>query len=198
MRWVLLSLLAINMLLFYKNWGSIGSSEANNRVLNKLDPEPFVNSRRCSLLGPIESARLQDELMTTLAEYRITAKKISKKVPKAPKFWVFIPPAETRSEALAMLRALRERKIDSFIITSKNLNNAISLGVFDNVDIAEKVMNARKAQGYTVRMVARGRYRTQYWLLLDSVSDALKKNTVLADKIQRQEIRDIFCKTVDS
>ncbi len=235
MRWVLLSLLAINVVLVFLNLDSANnpenredaaslvgvtdtrlpvsevdsglssgkSSGASSGISSGLSEkasgtESSVKGRRCSLVGPVENEKFGEKLIAVLAKYQIAAKKISDEIAIGPRFWVFIPPARTRSEALKTLRNLRQKKIDSFIITTKDLNNAVSLGIFDNIDSARNMIKIRKNQGYTVDMITRTRYQTQYWVLVESAPGPLKRHMAMSDMSETREIREIFCKTVDS
>ena len=72
--------------------------------------------------------------------------------------WVYIPPLKDRKEALAVLKSLQERGVDSFLMSEEGeYQYAISLGFFSNAESAQKIVKERRAQGYNAQLTMRVR-----------------------------------------
>ncbi|MFE8073490.1 hypothetical protein QQM79_20765 [Marinobacteraceae bacterium S3BR75-40.1] len=78
--------------------------------------------------------------------------------------WVIIPPAANRRDALTQLRNLQRRGIDSYLVTEGERVNAISLGIFESMSAAQRVMHQRRREGLDARMVEWVR-KEPYWVL---------------------------------
>lgn len=81
--------------------------------------------------------------------------------------WVYVPPLPSKKEALAMLRDMQEKDIDSFLIADGEFENGISLGFYSNVESAKSILQERLAQGYPVKLVEKQREQKTYWLTFD-------------------------------
>ncbi|WP_369600928.1 hypothetical protein AAIA72_14035 [Hahella sp. SMD15-11] len=120
MRWIFLSLLLLNGLVFlvqYKGWAgsapvpqqAVVNEKAQPLILLKelraTDPYKSVlvadSSHRtskksreqlCMLFGPLYDEDAADELLSYLVKNRIEARKIVKEREIAPDYWVYIPP----------------------------------------------------------------------------------------------------------
>lgn len=78
--------------------------------------------------------------------------------------WVYIAPRNSRKEALAVLKSLQEKNIDSFMIADGEYQNGISLGFFSQLESAQAVMGERRQQGYDVSITTKTREQKTYWL----------------------------------
>ena len=82
-------------------------------------------------------------------------------------YWVMLPQQPGLAEAQALIAELQQRGIDSFVVSTGEHRNSVSLGFFRGRNAAE-VLEARvRTLGYQPRLVTRYAQETQYWLDLD-------------------------------
>lgn len=121
----------------------------------------------CWMVGPFDEADQGKAFAARMAALDIMSSVVTKEVEGPPDYWVHIPSRATRDAALALLRELKARKIDSFLISKGELENGISLGLFSREHRAQAVYDQRKAQGYAVEVQVVPRQKTQIWLVSD-------------------------------
>lgn len=97
---------------------------------------------------------------------------INEEIAGNPAYRVYLSPAESRSAANAALQELRARllaeslNIDSFVISSGELENAISLGLFSERSNALNVERQMTVLGYQVVLAEQPGLRQRYLVLL--------------------------------
>ena len=223
MRWIFLTLLLLNSLFAAVEW----SSKADARgVLDKsyrfieggerlvllrelggpmaagdiVTPEREVD-RLCLLLGPMEGKAKAIQLIDIFKLRGVGVELVAQEITKAPNYWVYLAPFESRKAAVKRLKELRNAKVDSYLITQGDLANGISLGVFENIDSARRMSKRRRNQGYDVKVTELGKKEFEYWVAvmkeytedLDAeVSEIMNELELLFEK------RQIFCKSVAS
>ncbi len=161
-----------------------------------LSPDPL-----CLLLGPFVALEVSDLLLGALAEVKLQAELVTQEIVKAPNYWVYLPPFETRGDAVKKLRVLQAAKVDSYLITQGELANGISVGVFENIDSARRMLKRRKNQGYNVEVAELGKKEFEYWVaIVESYSEELDlKISEIVNKLEMTpEKRQISCKSVAS
>jgi hypothetical protein len=126
----------------------------------------------CAMLGPVNRGLVANQLAQRLIALGIYPEKRKIEIPGKPDFWVVIPPAKSRNEAMDRLRILQGRGIDSFLIPQGELQHAISLGMFGSHENAEKHSSKFGNIGYKVevREVSKGLVET--WLFLPAAEAA--------------------------
>lgn len=85
------------------------------------------------------------------------------------KFWVYIPPAYTKEEALVTLRSLQVSGVDSFVVLKGQFMNAVSLGTFKKSESAEALKAKVSALGYSVEVEMQEIVRKSFWLYLKAL-----------------------------
>lgn len=86
----------------------------------------------CVRLGPFVDVALATRLLDGLRENELSAGHEALTEVGRTVFWVHLPPAENRQEAVQNLRDLQNRGVDSFLIERvEAIRNGISLGVFN-------------------------------------------------------------------
>ncbi|MBD3647294.1 MAG: SPOR domain-containing protein [Pseudomonadales bacterium] len=94
---------------------------------------------------------------------------------------VMIPPASSAENAFRLLRELKARNIDSYVITQGPEALAISLGLFSSREGAETAREARVREGYEVEISEIPRLHREYWIL-----SATSEDLRLADEVWQQ------------
>ncbi len=122
---------------------------------------------QCALIGPFREVISAKQAKSRLEEKGLLSKTVMvlKDLPAIN--WVYIAPLADRKTALAMLRDLQSKNIDSFLIADGEYENGISLGFFTNLESAQAILEERKSQGYPVSLVEKKRDQQTYWLAFD-------------------------------
>ena len=91
----------------------------------------------------------------------------------AKRFWVYKPPMKTSQEALAKAADLKALGIeDIFVVQEPKWKNAISFGVFQDEQLATKLLNELKAKGVKDAVKAlRNQGKVHSSLLLTGLTD---------------------------
>ena len=222
MRWIFLTLVLLNMLfaaleLYAGIGGQDGEASRYNVVaggarlllLSELDsPGSGViasssesGEQLCLLAGPLIERADARQLVAGLQRLDVGAEIVVQSITKAPNYWVYLEPYETRKAAIEKLKALQLAKVDSYLITQGELANGISLGVFENIDSARRMLERRQGQGYDVKVRELGKKNYEYWVSVAGgyTADLDKKVTKIMDELEMSfGKRQIFCKSVAS
>lgn len=212
MKWVLLSLFMLNLMLagmqWYKyrlqvKWPEYSGQEgvASLVLLNDRRQHVAVGSERCLLVGPFVSSSEAGAVKTVLESRSYQTEMVEQQLKKAPSFWVFDGPFDDELALAARYEEFKQKRIDSFIIRSGELANSISVGVFENIDSAKRMLSQMRGKGYRVNMRPITRHRYAFWLSVSgsgsSVPEAEIKQVFKGLK-GVPETRQIFCKSVAS
>lgn len=152
---------------------------------------------RCWLLGYFPEVISARDMRITLENIGVYTHIVAKERELPAVSWVYIPPLESRQDAMALLKELQSNNIDSFVVMDEGEDQfAISLGFFGNKDSALMVMKQRLAEGYSAKIAERIRKRPAFWLGLYEIqhSDKELMNIRLenalkqTERVKRQEI----------
>ncbi len=187
MRWVFVAIVALNLL--YLGWKlldaddrvvppQVESSDAgqfpaglqllSERSAPSAEPPAVVATAPvpgCPAVGPFAEKDV-GQVVDALAKAGFEAAEVAVDRDAMPVFWVYIPPAASRQQALRQLRELHAKGIDSFVVTSGEDLNAISLGSFSSRDSALGVQARLGAAGYTAEIRQQVRNVRQSWVVL--------------------------------
>jgi hypothetical protein len=83
-----------------------------------------------------------------------------------PLHWVIVPP-QPEAEALRLFNDLQRRGIDSYLVTRGENTNAISLGLFQSEDAAQRVLEAKKSQNLNAVLAKFTRNQISYALVFE-------------------------------
>ncbi len=148
---------------------------------------PAPDARICAQLGPYGTAEGGESAVRQLKAVGI------EKVMSVPQqtlhtqFWVLLPQAETRRRALQTLRELQARKIDSYLITSGEMKNAISLGLFSRDELAKSVQEKMREVGYPAEIHRKEKLEKAFWVQMSSNQPFEKVREVLNSLVSGQE-----------
>ena len=214
MKWVFLSLLAINVALIAMQWfdtrriaAPIEYIERPGSKLLKLlggEDEGLSKERRsadmCLLLGPLERREQAEQILDVLGEGDERSKLVVQKVKKAPSYWVYFDAYDEKGVS-DWLKEFKLNKIDSYVIGSGDLKGALSLGVFENIDLAYRLKKLMKKKGYEAKISEITKADSEFWLLFTAGYAAENKKKIdemLTPLKKMHEKREIFCKSVAS
>lgn len=219
MRVLLIVLLLVNVLLF--SWFQFQAAEkkvVNTKketvikslpqirlkdevpLFNVIDstekPQELVDNDNsmCELIGPYQDNITAQAQAILLAESGITARLIERVDEIVPLYWVYIPPFDSREQAISKLESLQIAGVDSYLVTEDEWENAISLGFFRTLQAAESVVKELSLTGNNVAKTIRQREIKSTWLAIEgndvpkiskAVFQTLKKDNLLLKKEEK-------------
>jgi len=134
-------------------------------LINEAPAEDNAAGRRCLSLGPftddaeLAAAQLRLGAMGLAGEKRLAEGQIW------VGYWIYLPPTDDRSDAVAMVEALRKRGVtDIYIEPAGERENAVSLGVFSERPRAQRRFREVRDLGFDPQIARRNRQGTVYWL----------------------------------
>ncbi|MEP3857310.1 MAG: SPOR domain-containing protein [Porticoccus sp.] len=159
----------------------------NNQASTAIDALPLDNARDpalCLLIGPLVDINPQ-ELHQQLSPYRYGEELVWRTTTISEGYWLIIPPLGSQAEASKMLKDLRSKEIDSFLIAEGEYRTGITLGVFSDKSNMEHYRRELADQGYPVVIVPRVSTQEELWLQLRRYPDQqIPKD--LADVLDQQ------------
>lgn len=102
----------------------------------------------CLVFGELQSEAEAQALEQRLLSLDVRAQMQEIDVAAGMDYWVYLAPLGSRSASLLQLKELQARQIDSYIIAEGELQNGISLGIFPNQSVAEKVVERARNVGF--------------------------------------------------
>lgn len=131
-----------------------------------IGTEPY-----CPSLGPFENKPKLKEVGQRLADSGLKVEVRTVVIDSNEKYRVYLPPFSDRENAAEALKKLRAKKIDSYIMSDGELNNAISLGIFSTKDSAEGLVKKMLSHGYQAKIQGTQLDTEVYWLdVLENIS----------------------------
>ncbi|HFC53182.1 MAG TPA: SPOR domain-containing protein [Gammaproteobacteria bacterium] len=122
----------------------------------------------CHVLGPFANASEVQRLLARVESTPAVVERRWSSPHQKPGYWVHIPPADSSSEARAVLRRLSSLGggSDIQLITSGGMRHAISLGIFSTPEKARRRMEEVQRLGFEVAINEVQIRKRQYWLAL--------------------------------
>ena len=118
----------------------------------------------CARVGPFTS---EADSMAAVSQLQAAGVKTAAAAPQEAvnvQHWVLLLPVESRRRALQTLRELQARKIDSYLITSGQMKNAISLGLFSRETLAKGVQEKIREAGYPAEILRKEKPEKTFWV----------------------------------
>lgn len=122
-------------------------------------------STTCLALGPFVTPQDLRRAKQSVATQAIRMRSRQEQTTQASGWWVYLPAADNRAQALAQARQLGAKNIgDYFVVSSGDHSNTISLGLFKDPANARKRRDDVTAAGFPARMSERDENVPEYWL----------------------------------
>jgi len=158
----------------------------------KIEPQPVAMCFEWGIFSDASLVKAQNALakMTLQA----TAKVENSNQPK--RYWVYLPPVKTIADAQKKAAELKELGVeDLFVVQEDKWKNAISFGIFEDEQLAEKLVRELRAKGIkNVEKILRTNGKGQHSLLLGSINEneitELKK---LKPDFPAAELKEVSC-----
>ena len=124
-----------------------------------------THSYSCMALGPFDTPQDLRNARQALLPRVTRTRSRQEQTSQTTGWWVYLPPAASRSQALAQARQLGAHDIgDYFVVGSGDQANTISLGLFRDPANARKRLDQVLAAGFPARMSERSENVPEYWL----------------------------------
>jgi len=176
-RWIAVALIAINALVFVL--GNLGSAPPpqRNGELPPLDPSlPRVelvaapgrtegaSTPACYTVGPLPTLLAQQRASDRLAPFTAQLQTRQTEADRDRGWWVYLP-ASSRNQALELTRELAERGVeDYYVVAGGSLENAVSVGLYENIDNARERQRRVRAMGFDAQLEVRREQVPQFWV----------------------------------
>ena len=123
-------------------------------------------SYSCLALGPFTTPQDLRNARLTLASQATRMRSRQEQANQTSGWWVYLPSAGSRAQALALARQLAARNIGDYFVagSSGDQANTISLGLFKDPANARKRRDDVIAAGFPARMSERSESVPEYWL----------------------------------
>jgi len=134
---------------------------------------------------------------TAVSKLSLQATVNERTIQDAKRFWVYRPPFKTAQEAQVKAAELKALGVqDMFVVQEPKWRNAISFGVFEDEQLATKLMNELKAKGVrdlvkALRNQGKGHFSLLFKNLAEPQVTALKQ---LKPAFPEAELKEISCK----
>lgn len=128
------------------------------------DEEP-TNRMSCYTVGPLKDLNRVKKLSSRISDLGASVRRRRKTEQEQYGYRVYLPPYDSREQALADAKRLADNGIhDYFIITDNDKQDGISLGLFRKKDGAIRRMAQVRRFDFTPQMEIRYRDTIIYWL----------------------------------
>lgn len=204
MRWLFLGLIIINA--FYFVWSqrqgevSVSATQAVARnglahsaqvkllsetvnVESKAERDD-VAEKEVMLLGGFSDDSVAQKLRQRLVSLDIKSQVVALDSKVDVEYWVYLQPLPSRQASVRQLKELQARKIDGYLITTGDLTNGISLGMFAREDSAQGVAERMSAAGYEPSIKAVERSQRLYWVVIESSARRLVDQALLKQLVK--------------
>ena len=165
-----------------------GSSESRESVL-------------CELVGPFNDVSVAENFQKRLASIDVISSQQEVELPAGASYWVHLAPESSREADFRRLAALQAQEIESYVIGSGELKNAVSLGVFSVESLANARVEALKAAGLEPVKSVFERKEIELWVEIPP-EEAKKMSDLtwerMLEGLSSQERRQNFCLPVAS
>jgi len=122
-------------------------------------------SYSCLALGPFATPQDLRSARQALSAQTVRMRSRQEQTSQTSGWWVYLPAAGSRAQALAVARQLAARNInDYFVVSAGDQPNTISLGLFKDPANARKRRDEVAAAGFPARMSERSESAPEYWL----------------------------------
>jgi len=207
MKWLLLSLLSINLILFlvhYKENGGAPLSFEKSGAASSIQLLSEVSAQsvgardgRCFVLAGLDDTELA-RIKEYLVAQDIRFERVDKQEELAPSYWVYVK----RDEGKELSKeSLKLQGIDSFEILEGELKGMLSVGLFENIDLARALVKKLESKGIAADFFERKKIKRTASLEIKTNQikdkDAFLKG-LQESKINVGEIKEFFCKSVAS
>jgi hypothetical protein len=212
MKWLFIALLVVNLGLVGFQWIKhreqvvVPEFEQVEGVASIVLLSDNVGARveggeaksRCVLMGPILGEDVLEVVRAHLGDGGQDIRIVENEVEKAPSYWVYILDKDVFDGIEGVVKGYG---VDGYRISGGELKGGFSLGVFENVDLARKLVKTVKKAGLNAHIHKKKNKKYQYWLEygVDYAAENPQKITEITSFLKEDaKKREFFCKSVAS
>ena len=133
-------------------------------VHRELDKVEIKKEALCVSVGPYQQEANGRMLVKNLLTEGIASELEELELSRDTQYWVLLAPASTRREAMQTLKNLQAKKIDSYLVSTGELRNAISLGLFNKECSARGVLASVKEAGFPAELRQKESVESEFWV----------------------------------
>lgn len=121
--------------------------------------------RQCFTFGPLRTSLEQQRAIERIRSFAATVWMRQTRATVERGWWVFLPPVASRVEALDQAESIASAGIDDyFVVTSGDMENTVSLGLYSDEDNARRRQAEIQAQGFNAEIGLRREPEPRYWV----------------------------------
>ncbi len=176
-RWVALVLMTVNAALFVLARVGGAPEPVRSDDLPPLDPalpraelvshargDALADELGCYTIGPLPTMLAQQRAVDRLITFTSELNTRQTVADRDRGWWVYLPTG-SRSEALALTRRLAESDVDDYyVVAGGSLENAVSVGLYENIDNARERQRRIRALGFDAQLEVRRETVPQFWV----------------------------------
>jgi hypothetical protein len=148
----------------------------------------------CFGVGPLETPDTTVAVQHWLAERGLEASLREDERREVPLYWVYLPPAESRTAASTTVARLEAEGVeDIYLIPRGDMANAVSLGVYSQRASLERRLRDLRRRGYDPAMAPRHRTTRAAWLDVAVPAGASFDAAALAERFPGIEASEAAC-----
>lgn len=140
----------------------------------------------CPQIGPFTDKPSALLFATELQMAGIEARLKAKNKVDNLKYWLYLPVQGGQKTALLKLSELREKQVDSYLITKGVLKGSISLGIFSSLESAQGLQNKLQTLGINPKIHSMSERGQQFWLSVALDKLNLKQEQALQAMLEKQ------------
>lgn len=119
----------------------------------------------CFSYGPFPANEQAKNLKQWFEQKKILVNQRTENEQTKKLFWIYLAPQKSRESAIAAIEDLKSKGIKDYrLISSGDLRNAISLGLFSTQAVVNKRLNELKSKGYQPIVVPYHNAEMIYWV----------------------------------
>ena len=179
--------------------GGARGESGQGRTLAAVTPQDTAASTSdpaaaCYSVGPLDDPAAIEDIGAWLRGEDADAALRADERREVTRYWVYLPPAESREQADVRVEAMRASGIDDiYVIPRGDMAFAISLGLFSQRASLDRRLEALERRGFTPSVTPRYRSVTASWydVRFDSAADL--RAQALAARFPGVEVKPAAC-----
>ncbi|WP_444943466.1 hypothetical protein ACJJIK_17490 [Microbulbifer sp. ZKSA006] len=194
MRWIAFFLVALNVVLF--SWhmlvapapqmnsgqNSLPQESQGKRItlVSEISPEELPAQKKssglsgesfevaelCTLVGPLTEEYQGEDILQRIQSLQVEAELRDIEMQGQMRYWVYLPPLNSRREAYNRLRELQSQGVDSYVIPKGSLENGISFGIFSERARAESHTEDLQGRGVSAQFREEPQTYMERWIVM--------------------------------
>ncbi len=159
----------------------------------KEAPQPLGEAGACFTIGSFTSRDQAKKVLTRVERHGLLGDIRTIEQSERNGYWVLLPPLANRKLAKEILRDMHKANVDSFIVTTGQKSNAISVGIFNSESHAKRRVKDLRGKGFNVVMEERLRTKSLYW-----VDFHIANGEVVGENFEKQVLASVSAVRLES